>query len=121
MRVKRHACSAALGNAVCHAAQASLSRRLSRNGGNADDEIRAAAASALSVAVDFPRLSVRLGRPTSDYANVPDRSFEFGFGPSWTAWQRVIHAHLSGMILTPPDSKPRDRQASIRRQPPAER
>lgn len=67
-----------LGNALCHAASASLARRLSQNGGNAQETMRAARAKAREIATVFPRLRVRIETAAAGYAAAPDNSFEFG-------------------------------------------
>ncbi|TAU90824.1 TetR/AcrR family transcriptional regulator [Rhizobium leguminosarum] len=67
-----------LGNALCHAASASLARRLSQNSGNAQETMRAARAKAREIATGFPRLRARLETAAAGYAAAPDNSFEFG-------------------------------------------
>ena len=67
-----------LGNALGPAAAASLTRRLSREGGDAEEQIRDGLAKARQVAAQFPRLRSRLETASADYAAAPDDSFEFG-------------------------------------------
>jgi AcrR family transcriptional regulator len=67
-----------LGNALGPAAAASLARRLSRNGGNAEVLMRDSMARAREIAARFPRLRARLDTPAADYAAAPENSFEFG-------------------------------------------
>jgi len=67
-----------LGNALGPAAAASLTRKLSREGGDAEEQIRDGLAKARQVAVPFPRLRSRLETASADYAAAPDYSFEFG-------------------------------------------
>ena len=67
-----------LGNALGLASAATLTRKLSHDGGNAHELIRASMAKASEVAAQFPRLRARLGTPAADYAAAPDSSFEFG-------------------------------------------
>ena len=67
-----------LGNALGLASAATLTRKLSRDGGNAHELIRASMAKASEIAAQFPRLRARLGTPAADYAAAPDNSFEFG-------------------------------------------
>ncbi len=67
-----------LGNALGAAAAASLTRKLSRDGGNADKLIRDHMAKAREIAAQFPRLRARLGTAAAGYAAAPDNSFEFG-------------------------------------------
>jgi hypothetical protein len=67
-----------LGNALGLASAATLTRKLSHDGGNAHELIRASMAKASEIAAQFPRLRARLGTPAADYAAAPDNSFEFG-------------------------------------------
>jgi AcrR family transcriptional regulator len=67
-----------LGNALGPAAAASLTRKLSREGGDAEEQIRDGLAKARQVAAQFPRLRSRLETASADYAAAPDYSFEFG-------------------------------------------
>jgi AcrR family transcriptional regulator len=67
-----------LGNALGLASAATLTRKLTRDGGNARELIRASMAKASEIAAQFPRLRARLGTPAADYAAAPDDSFEFG-------------------------------------------
>ena len=67
-----------LGNALGLASATTLTRKLSRDGGNAHELIRASMAKASEIAAQFPRLRARLGTPAADYAAAPDNSFEFG-------------------------------------------
>ncbi|MGW2378477.1 MULTISPECIES: TetR/AcrR family transcriptional regulator C-terminal domain-containing protein [Kitasatospora] len=65
-----------LGSALGPAAQVSLTRRLSRSGENAEQQLAGTIARSTEIAMDFPRLRERVG--TTDYAAAPDSSFEFG-------------------------------------------
>jgi AcrR family transcriptional regulator len=67
-----------LGNALGLAAAASLTRKLSRDGGNAEQLIRDHMAKATQIAAQFPRLRARLDTAATDYAAAPEGSFEFG-------------------------------------------
>jgi AcrR family transcriptional regulator len=68
-----------LGNALGESATASLTRRLSRDGGDAEELIRDTVAQATDIARQFPRLRARLETPAAaGYAAAPDQSFEFG-------------------------------------------
>jgi AcrR family transcriptional regulator len=67
-----------LGNALGAAATASLTRKLGRDGGNAEELIRERMARATEIAAQFPRLRVRLGTASADYAASPENSFSFG-------------------------------------------
>lgn len=67
-----------LGNALGRAATASLTRKLGRDGGNADEQIRDSVAKASEIARQFPRLRARLAAASADYGAAPEGSFEFG-------------------------------------------
>lgn len=67
-----------LGNALGTAAAASLIRKLSREGGNAEELIRDHVAKATQTAAQFPRLRARLDQASADYGAAPEGSFEFG-------------------------------------------
>ena len=67
-----------LGNALGPAAAASLTRRLSRGGGDADELMRDSMAKARESAAQFPRLRARLGTAADAYGASPEHSFEFG-------------------------------------------
>jgi hypothetical protein len=76
-----------LGSVLGPAAAASLTRKLSRDGGDAGQQIRAGMAEAAAVAAQFPRLRARLGTTSAGYAASPDNTFELGLQPSSTAWR----------------------------------
>jgi hypothetical protein len=68
-----------LGSAIGASATGWLKRRLSREGGGADELIRDTVAKASEIGMRFPRLRARLeAAPSIDYADAPDKSFEFG-------------------------------------------
>src|SRR5215510_1566715 len=67
-----------LGNALGPAATASLTRKLSRDGDNAEQLMRDHMAKAREIAAQFPRLRARLGTAAAEYAGAPEGSFEFG-------------------------------------------
>src|SRR5947209_4809582 len=67
-----------LGNALGPAAADSLVRRLSRDGGNADELMREHTAQAREIAAQFPHLRARIATASTEYAAVPEQSFEFG-------------------------------------------
>ena len=69
-----------LGNALGTAAEASLTRKLSRRGGNAQELLSEHLAQAVAIAAQFPRLAARLGdgEVDTDYGSAPEGSFEFG-------------------------------------------
>jgi AcrR family transcriptional regulator len=67
-----------LGNALGLAAAASLTRKLSRDGGNAEELMRDSMAKAREIATQFPRLRTRLETAATDYGAAPDNTVEFG-------------------------------------------
>ena len=68
-----------LGNALSSAAATSLSRKLSREGGDAGELMRDGMTKASEIAMQFPRLRARLDTAAAaDYAAAPDHTFEFG-------------------------------------------
>jgi AcrR family transcriptional regulator len=67
-----------LGSALGPAAVASLTRKLGRDGGNAQELLAGHMAQAREVATPFPRLRARLGTAAASYGAAPDGSFEFG-------------------------------------------
>lgn len=68
-----------LGHALGQAATISLTRRLSREGADADEQLRDAMARASDIAKQFPRLRNRSeGLGAADYAATPEKSFDVG-------------------------------------------
>ncbi|GII04390.1 TetR family transcriptional regulator [Planobispora takensis] len=68
-----------LGSALGPASQVSLTRRLGRNGADAERLLAETVSRAAEVAMEFPRLRERLGTAAAaDYAMAPEGSFEFG-------------------------------------------
>jgi AcrR family transcriptional regulator len=67
-----------LGNALGPAAAASLTRKLSQDGGDADELLRQHMTQAREIAATFPRLRARLDTAAAGYAAAPDQTFEFG-------------------------------------------
>ncbi|WP_431043485.1 TetR/AcrR family transcriptional regulator [Streptomyces sp. P1-3] len=67
-----------LGNALGASAAASLTRRLSRDGGDAEELIQDTMAKAGEVAMRFPRLRGRIGTASAEYLAAPDKTFELG-------------------------------------------
>jgi AcrR family transcriptional regulator len=67
-----------LGNALGPAAAASLTRKLSRDGGNAEELMRDHLAKARQIATQFPQLRARLETAAADYGATPANTFEFG-------------------------------------------
>ncbi|MCA6092283.1 TetR/AcrR family transcriptional regulator C-terminal domain-containing protein [Streptomyces sp. SCA3-4] len=75
-----------LGNAVGASAQASLTRRLGRDGGDPEQLFQETLAKATEVAERFPRLRARLGSAAADYNAAPDDTYATG-----------LHALLDGL------------------------
>lgn len=68
-----------LGNAVGHAANISLKRRLALKGEDAEVAMNAAVAEATEAAMQHPRLRSRIEKAAATgYNDAPDSSFEFG-------------------------------------------
>jgi AcrR family transcriptional regulator len=67
-----------LGNALGVAAAGALARRLRRQGGNAERRMRDTMAKARRVAMEFPRLRVRLDKRGAEYGAAPEKTFELG-------------------------------------------
>jgi AcrR family transcriptional regulator len=82
-----------LGNALGPAAAASLARKLSRDGGNAEELIRDHMAQAREIASQFPRLRTRLETPAASYAAAPEHSFEFGLQAILDGLEAQLIAH----------------------------
>ncbi|GAA4631639.1 TetR/AcrR family transcriptional regulator C-terminal domain-containing protein [Actinoallomurus vinaceus] len=75
-----------LGNALGPAAAASLTRKLARDGGEAEQMMRDTMTEARQIAAQFPRLRTRLDTAGADYGAAPDNTLEFG-----------LHAVLDGL------------------------
>jgi AcrR family transcriptional regulator len=88
-----------LGNALGPAAVASLTRKLSRDGRNAEELLRDHMAKAREIATQFPRLRVRLDTAAADYGAAPDNTFEFGL--------QAILDGLQAQRIARPDQEPR--------------
>lgn len=71
-------CTYVLGNALGPAAAASLTRNLSRGGGDAGKQMADILARARDIATQFPRLHARLETAAPGYYAAPEHSFEFG-------------------------------------------
>jgi hypothetical protein len=68
-----------LGNALGPAATAALTRKLNREGDNAEERMRETLAGAREIAQDFPRLRLRVDTSAAAaYGAAPEESFEFG-------------------------------------------
>ncbi|TVL92254.1 TetR/AcrR family transcriptional regulator C-terminal domain-containing protein [Streptomyces sp. SAJ15] len=75
-----------LGSVLGTSANASLTRKLGRDGGDAEEELRETMAKAGEIAMRFPRLRARLETPAADYNASPEQTFEYG-----------LHALLDGL------------------------
>jgi AcrR family transcriptional regulator len=67
-----------LGNALGPAAQVSLTRRLGKDGENAEQLMADTTARAAEIAARFPRLRERIHTPGAEYTAAPESTFEFG-------------------------------------------
>jgi AcrR family transcriptional regulator len=67
-----------LGSALGPAAVASLTRKLSHAGADAEARMLGNMAKARDIATQFPRLHARLGTAAANYGAAPDNTFEFG-------------------------------------------
>ncbi len=68
-----------LGNALGPAAADSLTRKLNRDGGNAEELMRDSVAKARQIGAQFPRLRARLETASArGYTAAPENTFEFG-------------------------------------------
>ncbi len=67
-----------LGNALGPAAAASLSRKLAREGADAEAAMRESMDQAREIAMRFPRLGARIQTTSANYAAAPENTFEFG-------------------------------------------
>ena len=67
-----------LGNALGPAANASLTRKLGRDGGDAEKAMRDTMTEASQIAAQFPRLRTRLHTRKAHYGAAPDNTFQFG-------------------------------------------
>jgi AcrR family transcriptional regulator len=90
-----------LGNALGSAAAASLTRKLSRDGGNAKERMRDGMAKASGIAAQFPRLRSRIETAAADYGAAPAYTFELGL--------QAILDGLEAQLITrdPADENPR--------------
>jgi AcrR family transcriptional regulator len=67
-----------LGSSLGLAAEASLTRKVGREGGDPERHIRDGMAQAREIAARFPRLRARLDTAAAEYAAAPEHTFEFG-------------------------------------------
>jgi hypothetical protein len=95
-----------LGNALGPAAVASLTRKLSRDGGNATELLRDHMANAREIAMQFPRLRASLDTAAADYGAAPENTFEFGL-------QAILDGLEAKLIVrrTPADQNARNMAA----------
>jgi hypothetical protein len=84
-----------LGNALGLAAAASLTRKLSRDGGNAEELMRDSMAKAREIATQVPRLRTRLETAATDYGAAPDNTVEFGLQAILDGLEAQLIAHLA--------------------------
>ena len=101
-----------LGNALGPAAAASLTSKLGRDGGNAEELLRDGMAKAREIATQFPRLRARLDTAAADYGAAPEHSFEFGLQAILDGLEAQLTAHRTPAdqnARTPPrpDQEPR--------------
>ena len=94
-----------LGNALGPAAADSLKKRLSRDGGNAEELISDSMARASEVAAQYPRLRARLETASAEYAAAPAETFEFGLAALLDGLQARLAPSTS---LRPRTSSDRD-------------
>jgi AcrR family transcriptional regulator len=94
-----------LGNALGPAATASLTRNLERDGGDADALMRDHMARVSEIAAQFPRLRARLdaaaSEQVSDYAAVPDNTFESGLRALLDGLETQRTSHRPEHTVTP--------------------
>lgn len=102
-------CTYVLGNALGPAAAASLTRQLSRDGGDAGKRMGDTIARAREIATPFPRLRARLETPTADYYAAPEHSFEFGL-------QAILDGLEAQLIVRRAAANPNVRKPRLPRQ-----
>lgn len=85
-----------LGNALGPAAAASLNRKLSRDGGDAEARIGDTMANAREIATQFPRLRTRLGTTAAEYGAAPEHTFEFGLQAILDGLEAQLPARRTG-------------------------
>jgi AcrR family transcriptional regulator len=92
-----------LGSALGVSATASLQRRLSRAGGDAQEQITDALAKATDIAMRFPRLRAHMEQaPRIEYAEAPDKSFEFGLETIFDGFEARLAAARTARAGTAP-------------------
>lgn len=85
-----------LGHALGEAATVSLTRRLDREVGDAQEQLRKTMAKASEIGRQFPRLRARIERSADIvYATAPEASFEFGLEAIFDGIERQLEARKS--------------------------
>lgn len=83
-----------LGSALGPASQVSLTRRLRKNGADAERQLAESLTRSAEIAKRFPLLRERLDTPAAaDYAAAPDDSFEFGLRSILDGFEARLTAH----------------------------
>jgi len=93
-----------LGNTLGPAAQVSLTRRLGRDGADAEQVLADTTARATEIATRFPRLRERIGTPGAGYTAAPLSTFEFGLAAILDGFEARLAA---GQVLGVPSAAPR--------------
>jgi hypothetical protein len=102
-----------LGNALGTAAAVSLTRKLSRDGGNAEELIRDSMAKASEITAQFPRLHARLQTAAAaGYGAAPDNTFEFGLQAILDGLQAQLTARRTPAGQNAHATQPRPRNHS---------
>jgi AcrR family transcriptional regulator len=86
-----------LGNALAPAAAASLTKKLGRAGGDAEELLQESMTKAREIAAQFPHLRARLDTAATAYAAAPENTFEFGL----QALLDGLEARLAAIIARP--------------------
>lgn len=81
-----------LGNALGPAANASLTRKLGREGSDGEQLIRDTMTEARQIAAQFPRLRARLDTQGAHYGAAPDDAFQFGLRAVLDGLEARLHA-----------------------------
>jgi AcrR family transcriptional regulator len=82
-----------LGNALGPAAADTLVKKVSRDGGNAEELMHQNMAKAGEIAAQYPRLRARLETPSAEYAGAPTETFEFGLAALLDGLETQLAAH----------------------------
>ncbi|GAA4593016.1 TetR/AcrR family transcriptional regulator C-terminal domain-containing protein [Planotetraspora phitsanulokensis] len=100
-----------LGNALVPAAAASFTKKLGRDGGNAEALMHESMAKAHEIAAQFPRLRARLDTAATDYAATPDNTFQFGLQAILDGLEAQLGAHSTPSDLASPSAAGGDASA----------